>query len=160
MIGTPDRNTTSAASGSAMMLNSADAVVFPSPTDPPIRQMCEIRAARCGYRRSSSATFVSGPIGAIATGSGLSASEAGHERDGTLGQRACRRRVEVRVADAALAVDLGRADDRTQQRAGGTFRHRHVVAAEGVQQAERVLRAAGDVRVAAHGGHGEQPDLG
>ena len=48
VIGTPLRNTTSAASGSAMMLNSAEAVVFPSPIEPPIRHRCEIRDARSG----------------------------------------------------------------------------------------------------------------
>ena len=72
MIGTPERNTTSAASGSATMLNSAEAVVFPSPIEPPIRHRCEIFGARCGYSRRTSAMLVSGPIGAIATGSGLS----------------------------------------------------------------------------------------
>ena len=133
--------------------------MFPSPIEPPIRHRCEIFGASCGWRRSSSAMLVSGPIGAMATGSGLVGDEAGHQRDGALGPGGRRSRRQDRGPDAALAVDLGRAHHGAQQRARGTLRHGDVVAAVGVQEPQRVLRAAGDVGVATDGGHGQQPDL-
>ena len=56
------------------MLNSASGVVFPSPIVPPISTICSIRSTRSWCRRSSSATFVSGPVGISVTGRGCSAS--------------------------------------------------------------------------------------
>ena len=38
-MGMPTRKTMSAASGSAQMLNSAEAVVFPSPSEPPMSEI-------------------------------------------------------------------------------------------------------------------------
>ena len=139
------------------MLNSAEAVVFPSPIEPPIRHRCAILGARCGCSRSSSAMFVSGPIGAIATGSGLSARRPRDERDGAGRVDGGRGRVQ-----AACRRSRSRRGPRSPGRRSRAARPAapsatgHVVRAERVEQAQRVLRAAGDVGVAADGGHGEQ----
>ncbi len=53
------------------MLNSAAGVMFPSPIAPPIRTMRSTLAPP--VRSSSSATFVSGPVGTSVTGAGLAA---------------------------------------------------------------------------------------
>ena len=53
----------------------------------------------------------------------------------------------------------GRPDDLAEERAGGALRDRHVAAAVGVEQAQRVLRAVADVRVAADGRDRQQVQL-
>ncbi len=61
----PLAKTRRAASGSPQMLNSAAGVRFPSPTAPP---MSTIRSGRAsGASASSSAMFVSGPVGTSVT---------------------------------------------------------------------------------------------
>ena len=72
LIGIPDSKTIAAASGSAHMLNSAAAVVLPSPSDPPISQMAAMRSRRPGAARSNSATLVSGPVATRVSGSSAS----------------------------------------------------------------------------------------
>ena len=52
-----------AASGSHQMLNSADGVTLPWPIAPPISTIRSIRPVSSGCSASSSAMFVSGPIG-------------------------------------------------------------------------------------------------
>ena len=58
--GTPESNTTAAASGSAHTLNSATGSRLPN-VPPPITEMPARRACRSGAVRSASAMFVSGP---------------------------------------------------------------------------------------------------
>ena len=134
--------------------------MLPSPIEPPIRQTWAIRGARSGCSRSSSAMFVSGPIGAMTTGSGMLAQDPRDQVDRTL--RAALRPATVRqhrVPDARLAVDLGRPDDAPEERAGGALGDRHVARAVDVEEPERVRRAVADVGVAADGRDREQVDL-
>ena len=61
--------------------------------------------------------------------------------------------------DPALAMDLGRAHDGADQRSGGALGDRDVGAPVRVEQAQGVLRAVADVRVAADGRDGEEVEL-
>ena len=103
--------------------------------------------------------LVSGPIGAMATGSGLAAISRAISATAPSGSAGLGDGVQDGGPDAALAVHLGRPHDGAEQRPGGSLGHRDVVPAVGVQEAQGVLGAAGDVRVAADRGHREQPDL-
>ena len=58
----PAPNTIAAASGSAAILNSAAGVTFPRPAEPPMITKFLTWETSSGYRRSASATLVSGPI--------------------------------------------------------------------------------------------------
>ena len=73
-------NTRCAASGSAQTLNSALGVTLPRPIAPPISTIRSIRAVSSGWVASSSAMFVSGPIGISV--SGRSRSLLGQQLDG------------------------------------------------------------------------------
>ncbi len=66
VVSMPAWKTACAASGSAQMLNSAAGVWFPSAIAPPMRTMRSTFAPP--VRSSSSATFVSGPVGTRVTG--------------------------------------------------------------------------------------------
>ena len=74
VMGTPERNTISAASGSTRMLNSAAGVQLPWVMPPPIREMPPIFSFSSGWDRSRAATLVRGPVGTRYTGSLLSES--------------------------------------------------------------------------------------
>ena len=104
--------------------------------------------------------LVRGPIGAMATGSGMLAEQPGDQLDGVVRHGAGCGRRQLGRPDAALAVDLGGAHDLADQRPGGPFGDRDVVPAIGVQQAERVLGAMTDVGVSADGGDGQDIKLG
>ena len=71
VMGTPERNTSSAASGSTRMLNSAAGVQFPCRMPPPIIEMRPILDFSSGWDSSSAATLVSGPVDTRVTGSPL-----------------------------------------------------------------------------------------
>ena len=73
-MGRPERNTTSAASGSARMLNSAAGVQFPWASPPPIRLMPAMFAFSSGRASSRAATFVRGAVATMVSGSVLSRS--------------------------------------------------------------------------------------
>src|SRR4051812_1137676 len=64
----PLANTRAAASGSSQMLNSAAGVTLPSAIAPPISTMRSITPTTSGCRASSSAMFVSGPVGTTVIG--------------------------------------------------------------------------------------------
>ena len=66
VIGTPDRKTTAAASGSARMLNSANGAMLPRPVEPPISTIRSTLPTPCS---SQVATLVSGPVATIVAGS-------------------------------------------------------------------------------------------
>ena len=104
--------------------------------------------------------FVSGPIGASTTGSGCERRIAAMRSTAPSGRGSAGDGGRRRPADARLAVDLGRADDRAEERAGRALRDGHVRGAVQVQQAEGVRRAVPDIGVAADRRDGEQVDLG
>ncbi len=70
VTGRPLSKTRRAASGSHQMLNSAAGVTLPRPIAPPISTIRLTLDAGRGWRASSSATFVSGPVATSVTGSG------------------------------------------------------------------------------------------
>ena len=133
------------------MLNSADTVVFPSPSEPPMIDRCAIRGARSGIQPEQERDV--GQRADRRDGHRLRslAQDPGDQLDGVLGVRRCRGGRQLRRPDATLPVDLGRADDLPDQWAGGAFGDRDVVATVGVQESQRVLGAVADVGVAAHG---------
>ncbi len=72
MIGIPDLKTISAASGSMNILNSAEGVTFPKPTDPPIKDILSILFFSSGYLLKNNPILVKGPVAIIVTLSPLS----------------------------------------------------------------------------------------
>ncbi len=104
--------------------------------------------------------LVRGPIGAMATGSGMLPEQPGDQLDGVVRHGAGCGRRQLGRPDAALAVDLGGAHDLADQRPGGPFGDRDVVPAVCMQQAERVLGAMTDVGVSADGRDGQDMKLG
>ena len=72
MTGMPLRNTMSAASGSARMLNSAAGVQLPWEMPPPMMLMRAIFSFNSGWASSRAAALVSGPVTTRVTGSLLS----------------------------------------------------------------------------------------
>ena len=64
----PAPKTIAAASGSCQMLNSAEAVVLPTPSEPPISEIAPIRSCSDGNARRNRAMLVSGPVGTSVTG--------------------------------------------------------------------------------------------
>ena len=62
--------------------------MLPSPIDPPMRQTWAIRGASSGCSRSSSAMFVSGPIGAMTHRLRVLAQDARDQVDGARGMAA------------------------------------------------------------------------
>ena len=104
--------------------------------------------------------FVSGPIGAMATGSGCSRSILAMSSTAPSGTAVAVAGGSCVAADAALPVDLGRPHDLADERTGGTLGDRDVVASIGVEETQRVLRAVADVGVPAHRGDGQDVELG
>src|SRR5215204_3128882 len=72
--GTPLSTTAAAASGSTQALNSAYGVRLPRSVEPPIQTISRIRSS--STRSSAAATFVSGPVAKIVTGSSSRASSS------------------------------------------------------------------------------------
>ena len=115
VIGTPERNTTSAASGSAKMLNSAETVVFPSPIEPPMRHRWAIFGDEVRVQPQQQRDVGQRPDRRDRDRLRVRREDPGDERrPRRSGCARRRRRVELRVADPALAVDLGRPDDRAR----------------------------------------------
>ena len=121
------------------MLNSAEAVVFPSVIAPPMIRMLAIRSASSGCVRSSSAMFVSGPTAAMVTGSGDSLEGRPEQLDGALGPG--RERGSGRSAPSRpLSPWTSRRHvQRPHQRAGGARRDGDVRPADQRQDAQRVV---------------------
>ena len=92
--------------------------------------------------------LVSGPIGAIATGSLMIAQDPRDELDTAFGHGGRRRLRQHGGADPTLTVDLGRADDPADERTRRTLADGMSSRAIRVQQTERVLGAMTDVGVA------------
>ena len=131
------------------MLNSAETVVFPSPIEPPMIERWAIRGASSGCSLSSSAMFVSGPIGAIATGSGWSRSSRAISATAVSSTAADRRR--ARAASSRSRSLPWTSVARTivpDERTGRPLRDGDVAAPERVQQPQGVLRALPHVGVA------------
>ncbi len=104
--------------------------------------------------------FVSGPIGAIDDRLGMLTQHARDELDGSLRSGCGGRRRKLRGPDAAFAVHLGRANDAADDRSRSAFGDRHVIAAVGMEQAERVLGAVPHVGIAADRGDRQDVQLG
>ena len=151
VIGRPQSKTIRAASGSCQMLNSADAVVFPSVIAPPMIRRLAIRSARCGCVRSSSAMFVSGPTAAIVTGRSGALERRAQQLDGALGADADRRLGQVGAVEAgppwtSLATWSGRSSG-----PAAPGRDRDVGPAGQRQHAQRVVGGGRQRRVAGDG---------
>ncbi len=70
--GTPERSTTSRASGSAKVLNSAVGVWLPRSVEPPMKTISLMCCVSCGSSDRSRPIFVIGPVTTTVTGSGES----------------------------------------------------------------------------------------
>ena len=158
-IGMPASNTMAAASGSAQMLNSAEAVVLPSPSEPPISEIAAIRSRRPGAARSSSATFVERTGRDQGDRLVGGAEQAAGQLERAERCRADRGLGKVRAVEPRVAVERDRdprlADDRAF-RAGGD---RHVGPAQQGQHPERVAGRPVEPGVAGDRGDREQPEL-
>ena len=143
------------------MLNSAETVVFPSPIEPPMIERWAIRGASSGMEPQQQRDVRQRADRRDRDRLGMLAQEPGDELDRALGARARRATAAACVVPMpALAVDLGRAHDRAEERARGTLRDRDVIAPVDVQQPERVLRAVADVGVATDRRDGQEVELG
>ena len=147
----PLANTRAAASGSTQMLNSAAGVTLPSAIAPPISTIRSIFAATPGCWASSSATFVSGPVGISVTGRSAASQVLGQEVDGVRPDRRAHGRRQVRAVEPALAVHVRRdarlADQRAIRPGGDT----DIPAARELEHPQRVRRRLLERLVAVHG---------
>ena len=155
----PLPKTIAAASGSCQMLNSAAAVVFPSPSEPPMRQIRSIPSRMRGRARRRSATFVSGPVATSVTGRPAPATSASVSASAPSGRGAAAgsgRSAPSRPLSPwnSTGVQVSRRSARS-----APARHRDVVPAEQGQDAQRVARRVGQRRVAADGRDPQQLQL-
>ena len=150
----PAREHARAASGSAQMLNSAAGVRFPSPIEPPISTIRSGRAS--GASASSSATFVSGPVGDERDAAVAGADLLGEERR-PRARRPARRRGGGRSGPSspALAVDVRRDVALAHERPRRARGDRHVAAAGELEHAQRVRGRLLERLVARDGRHAD-----
>ena len=154
----PLAKTRCAASGSAQMLNSAAGVRLPSPIEPPIRTIRSGRASGCSA--SSSATFVSGPVGTSVSLPSRRADLVGEEVDRMLGPRGAARRRQVGAVEAGLAVHVRRDVALAHERPVGARVDRDVAAARELEHAQRVRRRLVERLVAGDGRDADELELG
>ena len=110
-------------------------------------------------RSSSSAMFVSGPVGTSVTGAGWRRSAPPGSRRRAASHRPPARRRQRRPVEAALAVDVRGDGELPYERPVGTGRHRHVGAADELEHADRVRRRLLERLVAVCRRHAEQLQL-
>ena len=112
-----------AASGSDQMLNSADAVVLPSPSEPPISAISAIRAERARVRAKQQRDVRQRPGRHDRHGLGGLAQERHHRLDRGRDRGRGHRLRQVRAIEPGRPVELDRHPRLADERAIGAGRH-------------------------------------
>ena len=158
VVSMPLAKTRFAASGSAQMLNSAAGVRLPSPIEPPIRTIRSGRASGC--RASSSAMFVSGPVGTSVRRPSRARISRARKSTACSGRSAPARGGQVGAVEAALAVHVRGDRALAHERPVGAAVDRDVAAAGELEHAQGVRGRLLDRLVAADGRDADELELG